>query len=180
MSLFDLTGKVAIVTGSSRGIGRSIAEQMAAHGARVVISSRKADACEAVAASIRASGGEAVAIAANISRREDLESLVARTRERLGPIDVLVCNAASNPYFGPAEGMSDEVFDKVMRNNVLSVSAKGIAKTKSIITNIRTIPGFVMFFFTNGSSMYCLYFSDSTNCLCKRSELWTQKKPVSR
>ncbi len=120
MSLFDLTGKVAIVTGSSRGIGRSIAEQMAAHGARVVISSRKADACEAVAASIRASGGEAVAIAANISRREDLESLVARTRERLGPIDVLVCNAASNPYFGPAEGMSDEVFDKVMRNNVLS------------------------------------------------------------
>ena len=120
MSLFDLTGKVAIVTGSSRGIGRSIAEQMAAHGARVVISSRKTDACEAVAASIRASGGEAVAIAANISRREDLESLVARTREQLGPIDVLVCNAASNPYFGPADGMSDEVFDKVMRNNVLS------------------------------------------------------------
>ena len=67
-----------------------------------------------------------------------------------------------------------------MRNNALSVSAKGIAKTKSIITNIRTIPGFVMFFFINGSSMYCLYFSDSTNCLCKRSELWTQKKPVSR
>lgn len=120
MSLFDLSGKVAVVTGSSRGIGRSIAEQMAAHGARVVISSRKADACESVAAAIRAKGGEAIAVPANISRREELENLVARTRERLGPIDVMVCNAASNPYFGPAEGMSDEVFDKVMHNNVLS------------------------------------------------------------
>jgi NAD(P)-dependent dehydrogenase (short-subunit alcohol dehydrogenase family) len=120
MRLFDLTGKVAIVTGSSRGIGRSIAENLAEAGARVVISSRKADACEAVAESIRQSGGEAVAIPANISDRAALHKLVDGTRAALGPIDILVCNAASNPYFGPSTGMSDEVFEKVMRNNVLS------------------------------------------------------------
>lgn len=119
-NLFDLTGKVAIVTGSSRGIGRSIAENLAAHGARVVISSRKIDACEAVAEQIRKDGGQAIAVAANISRHEDLKHLVEEARRQFGPVDILVCNAASNPYFGPSEGMSDEVFDKVMRNNVLS------------------------------------------------------------
>ena len=120
MSLFDLTGKVAIVTGSSRGIGRSIAENLAAHGARVVISSRKADACATVVAAIRAAGGEAIAIPANISDKTGLQQLVDGTRAAFGPIDILVCNAASNPYFGPAAGMGDEVFEKIMRNNVLS------------------------------------------------------------
>jgi len=120
MSLFDLTGKVAIVTGSSRGIGRSIAENLAAHGARVVISSRKADACATVVAAIRAAGGEAIAIPANISDKAGLQQLVDGTRAAFGPIDILVCNAASNPYFGPAAGMGDEVFEKIMRNNVLS------------------------------------------------------------
>ena len=100
--LFDLTGKVAVITGSSRGIGRAIAEAMADHGARVVISSRKQDACEAVAAAINAKHpGAATAIAASISSKAALEDLVARTTGEVGPIDVLVCNAASNPYYGP-------------------------------------------------------------------------------
>ncbi len=120
MRLFDLTGKVAIVTGSSRGIGRSIAENLAEAGAAVVISSRKAPACDAVVESIRQRGGKAISVPANISERAALEQLVARTRSELGPIDILVCNAASNPYFGASAGMSDDVFAKVMNNNVLS------------------------------------------------------------
>ncbi|MFM1989417.1 MAG: 7-alpha-hydroxysteroid dehydrogenase [Pseudomonadota bacterium] len=120
MSLFDLTGKVAIVTGSSRGIGRSIAENLAAHGAKVVVSSRKADACQVVVDAITKAGGTAIAIPANISDKAGLQRLVDETRKAFGPIDVLVCNAASNPYFGPSSGMGDEVFEKIMRNNVLS------------------------------------------------------------
>lgn len=122
MSLFDLTGKVAIVTGSSRGIGRAIAEELAAQGARVVISSRKQDACEEVSAAINAAHGDgtAVAIAASISDKAQLQDLCARTREQLGPIDILVCNAASNPYYGSMDGISDEQFRKILDNNVLS------------------------------------------------------------
>ncbi len=120
MRLFDLSGKVAIVTGSSRGIGRSIAENLAEAGAKVVVSSRKLPACEEVAAAIRKSGGQAIAIAANISERAQLENLVQRTRAEWGAVDILVCNAASNPYYGPLGGLPDEVFDKIMRNNVLS------------------------------------------------------------
>ena len=122
MSLFDLTGKVAIVTGSSRGIGRAIAEEFAAQGARVVISSRKRAASQEVADAINARHGDgrAVAIAANISSKDALEALVAETRACFGPIDVLVCNAATNPYFGPMAGISDEQFRKILDNNVLS------------------------------------------------------------
>jgi NAD(P)-dependent dehydrogenase (short-subunit alcohol dehydrogenase family) len=120
-SLFDLSGKTAIVTGSSRGIGRAIAEEMAAHGASVVISSRKQDACEDVAQAINARGeGRAIAIAASISDKDALRELVERTRAEFGPIDVLVCNAASNPYYGPMGGITDDQFRKIMDNNVLS------------------------------------------------------------
>jgi NAD(P)-dependent dehydrogenase (short-subunit alcohol dehydrogenase family) len=118
--LFDLTGKVAIITGSSRGIGRAIAEGMAEQGATVVISSRKQDACEEVAGGIKDGGGQAIAIAASISDKAALQNLVDETRAQLGRIDVLVCNAASNPYFGPMAGITDDQFRKIMDNNVLA------------------------------------------------------------
>lgn len=120
MSLFDLTGKVAVVTGSSKGIGRAIAERMAEHGAKVVISSRKAPACEAVASAIRARGGEAFVVPCNISRKDELQHLVDSALAQWGGIDVLVCNAAVNPYYGPSLGISDEAFDRIMGSNVRS------------------------------------------------------------
>ena len=119
-SLFDLTGKVAVITGSTRGIGRAIAEEMARAGAKVVISSRKAEACEEVAAAMLAEGLEATPIACNISKKAELENLVAETRKAYGQIDVLVCNAALNPYYGPMAGASDEVFTKIMAVNIQS------------------------------------------------------------
>jgi NAD(P)-dependent dehydrogenase (short-subunit alcohol dehydrogenase family) len=122
MELFDLTGKVAIITGSSRGIGRAIAEAMAAAGAKVVISSRKQEACLGVAAAINSRHGEgrAIAIAASISSKEALQRLVDATHTAFGKIDILVCNAASNPYYGPMSGISDEQFRKIFDNNVLA------------------------------------------------------------
>jgi NAD(P)-dependent dehydrogenase (short-subunit alcohol dehydrogenase family) len=120
--LFDLTGKVAIVTGSSRGIGLAIAAALAEHGAKVVISSRKQDACDEVAHAINAQHGEgrAIAVAANISSKDDLQHLVDETRRAFGRIDVLVCNAASNPYYGPMAGISDDQFRKILENNVIA------------------------------------------------------------
>jgi NAD(P)-dependent dehydrogenase (short-subunit alcohol dehydrogenase family) len=118
--MFDLSGKVAVITGSSKGIGKSIAVEMAKQGAKVVISSRKAPACEEVVAEIKKAGGTAISVPANISDKAQLEKLVAETRKQLGPIDIVVCNAASNPYYGPTEDMPDEAFDKIMRNNILS------------------------------------------------------------
>lgn len=122
MELFDLTGKVAIITGSSRGIGKAIAERLAEHGAKVVISSRKQDACEEVANALNAKHGEgtAIAVAASISRKEDLEQLVAATNQSFGKVDIVVCNAASNPYYGPLGGISDDQFRKILDNNIIS------------------------------------------------------------
>ena len=119
-SLFDLTGKVAVITGSSRGIGRAIAERMAEHGAQVVVTSRKLDACEEVVAAIQSKGGQAFAHACNISRKEELQGLVNAAIQKWGGIDILVCNAAVNPYYGPSIDMPDDSYDKVMNSNVRS------------------------------------------------------------
>lgn len=122
MELFDLTGKVALVTGSTRGIGEAIVHRLAQHGAKVVVTSRKADACERVATAInKARGGDvAVPVPCNINYKEQLQALVAATRAKWQRIDVLVCNAAINPYFGPQIEMPDDAFDKIMGANVRS------------------------------------------------------------
>jgi NAD(P)-dependent dehydrogenase (short-subunit alcohol dehydrogenase family) len=121
VSLFDLTGKVAIITGSSRGIGRAIAEAMADQGAKVVISSRKAESCREAADAINARHpGAAIVVPANISSKDALQNLVDETRRQLGKIDILVCNAASNPYYGPMAGITDDQFRKILENNVIA------------------------------------------------------------
>jgi NAD(P)-dependent dehydrogenase (short-subunit alcohol dehydrogenase family) len=148
---FDLKGQVAVITGSSKGIGRSIAETMAAMGAKVVVSSRKADACEAVAAGIRNDGGEAIVIPCNIGRKPEVEALVKGTIDKFGKIDALVCNAAVNPYFGPLAGIGDDAFDKIMATNIKSnlwlanLAIPGMAErgggTVTIVSSIGGIRG---------------------------------------
>ncbi len=122
MSLFDLNGKVAIVTGSSRGIGRAIAERLAEHGAKVVVSSRKPEPCKEVADAINKTHGKgtAIVVPANISSKDELKNLIAETNKQLGKVDVLVCNAASNPYYGPLADIQDDQFRKIFDNNVMS------------------------------------------------------------
>jgi NAD(P)-dependent dehydrogenase (short-subunit alcohol dehydrogenase family) len=119
-TLFDLKGRTALITGSSRGIGRAIAERMAEAGARVVVSSRKLNACEEVVAAIKKAGGEAIAIACNISNKPELATLVEKTRAAYGKIDILVCNAAVNPHFGPTQEIPDSAFQKVLDCNIRS------------------------------------------------------------
>jgi NAD(P)-dependent dehydrogenase (short-subunit alcohol dehydrogenase family) len=130
---FRLDGKVAIITGSSRGIGMETAKLMARLGAKVVVSSRKAESCQEVADAIKAEGGEAIVIPCNISRKEEVEGLVKGTINHFGRIDVLVCNAASNPAYGPMQDLSDDAFDKIMNNNIKS----------NIWLSQLTIPGMV-------------------------------------
>ncbi|HEY2677957.1 MAG TPA: SDR family oxidoreductase [Steroidobacteraceae bacterium] len=119
-TLFDLSGQVALITGSSRGIGKAIAEEMSAAGAKVVISSRKQDACDAVRDQIKAAGGDAVSITCNIGNKPEVEHLVKATLEHFGRIDILVCNAAVNPYYGPLSKLGDDAWDKIMVSNVKS------------------------------------------------------------
>jgi dehydrogenase/reductase SDR family protein 4 len=120
-NLFQLNGKVALVTGSTRGIGKSIAEELARAGARVSLSSRKAEACEQAKTDLERQGFEVIAQPCNVSRKDELQALVEATRARWGGIDIVVCNAATNPYYGPLAGISDEAFDKILTNNVKSV-----------------------------------------------------------
>jgi NAD(P)-dependent dehydrogenase (short-subunit alcohol dehydrogenase family) len=121
-TLFDMTGKVAVVTGSSRGIGRAIAERYAEHGAKVVVSSRKAAACDEVTKVIndRHGAGTAITIPANISSKDELRNLVDESTKKFGKVDVLVCNAASNPYYGPLANISDDQFSKILHNNIIA------------------------------------------------------------
>src|SRR5213596_1961700 len=119
--IFDLTGKVDLVTGSTRGIGKSMAEELARAGASVVISSRKAEACEKARAELAAQGFDVLAQPCNVSRKEDLQALVDATLAKWRRIDIVVANAAANPYYGPLTGIPDEAFDKIITNNVKSV-----------------------------------------------------------
>jgi hypothetical protein len=150
VSLFDLTGKAAIDTGSSRGIGRAIVERMAEHGARVVVSSRHVEPCREVAAAINArfGDGRAIAIAANISANAQLQALVEETVRAFGQIDVLVCNAASNPHYGPMASITDEQFRKILDNNVLTnhrlitmVAPQMLARQEGSIILISSVGG---------------------------------------
>ena len=120
MSLFDLSGKVAVITGSSKGIGKAIAERMAEHGAKVVISSRNTDNCESVASGIVGRGGDAFAMACHVGKKDALKALVDATLQRWGRIDILVCNAAVNPHYGRSPEITDEIYDRVMNTNVKS------------------------------------------------------------
>jgi NAD(P)-dependent dehydrogenase (short-subunit alcohol dehydrogenase family) len=149
-ALFDLTGQVAVITGSSRGIGKAIAHRMAEHGANVVVSSRKMDACAAAVAEINAAVGReaAIAVPANISSKAELQALVDAANARFGRIDSLVCNAASNPYFGPMAGIADEQFQKILHNNVISnhwliqmVAPQMVERKSGSITVVSSIGG---------------------------------------
>jgi len=118
--LFDLRGKVAIVTGSSRGLGLASASAMAQQGAKVVISGRNKDACDAAAAQIEAAGGDAMAVTCNIGRREELQNLVAAALDKWGRIDIVMANAAIHPWIGSVLDLKEETFNKFMQVNVQS------------------------------------------------------------
>ncbi|MBT3768591.1 MAG: SDR family NAD(P)-dependent oxidoreductase, partial [Acidiferrobacteraceae bacterium] len=117
-NLFELEGKVALITGASKGIGEAMARGLAEFGAKVVVSSRKADAVELVAESFRADGLEASGIAANMGRIEDIEALVDQVVGVYGGLDILINNAATNPVYGPIQQTDERAFDKIIDVNL--------------------------------------------------------------
>ena len=150
MNLFDLTGQVALVTGASRGIGESIARVLAAYGAHVIVSSRKQDACEAVAASIRDSGGSAEAIACHIGEMAQIGELFETIRSRHPHLDILVNNAAANPYFGHVLDTDLGAFQKTVDVNIrgyffMSVEAGKIMRQQKggKIVNVASVNGVI-------------------------------------
>jgi len=120
-SLFDLSGKVALVTGATRGIGRSIAEELARAGASIAVCSRKAEACEQAGRELAAQRFDVLALPCNVSRKDDVQAFVHAALARWQRIDIVVANAAVNPYYGPLTGIPDEALDKIFATNVKSV-----------------------------------------------------------
>ena len=150
-NFFRLDRQVSIVTGASRGIGKAIALAHAQYGANVVVSSRNLDACKKVVDEISSQGGVAAATEANISKKGSLEALIDFTLDRFGQIDHLVCNAASNPFYGPLSEIPDDAFEKILKNNILSnhwlasLSSRHISKSPSgsivIVSSIAGLKG---------------------------------------
>ena len=145
--MFDFHDKVAVITGSSRGIGRAAAEAFAKAGAKVVVSSRSESSCQPVVDTIRTEGGEAIAIPCHIGHEEQLENLIQKTIAHFGRIDALICNAASNPVFGPSSQLNHEAYQLIMNNNVWSnlrlshLAAPHLAKNRGAIVMVSSISG---------------------------------------
>ncbi|WP_111655450.1 SDR family oxidoreductase [Isoalcanivorax indicus] len=148
--LFDLTGRIALVTGASRGIGEAIARTLASAGAHVIVSSRKAEACETVVAAIREAGGQAEALACHIGEMEQIQALFAAIRERHGRLDILVNNAAANPYFGHILDTDLSAFQKTVDVNIrgyffMSVEAGKLMRDqgRGAIVNVASVNGVI-------------------------------------
>jgi len=147
-NLFDLDGKIALVSGASRGIGEAIARLLAQQGAHVIVSSRKPEGCEAVAEAIRAEGGQATAMACHIGEMEQIRALFTEIRERFGRLDILVNNAATNPQFGHVLDTDLTAFQKTLDVNIrgyyfMSVEAGKMMKAQGggSIINVASVNG---------------------------------------
>jgi dehydrogenase/reductase SDR family member 4 len=116
--LFQLTGKVAIITGASKGIGEAMAQMLASQGAKVVVNSRKQEAVDEVANTINTEGGEAIGVAGQVGNKEDCQHIFDAAMQAFGRVDILINNAATNPVFGPVENTDDRAFNKIMEVNV--------------------------------------------------------------
>ena len=146
---FDLSGRVALVTGASRGIGRAIALRLASHGAVIVAASRKLEGCEAVAAEIHAAGGRASALACHIGEPAQISEAMREIDRRHGRLDILVNNAATNPYFGPSLDMTLEAYQKTVDVNVrgsfwssIEAARRMTAQGKGAIVNVASVNAF--------------------------------------